>query len=324
VTADNAKRIAGQARRALKALERFRYALLNRGAQPGLLQKALACFLLALLGFVFLYPLFHMLMYSLMDAEDLRNPLIVYLPTGLDLTNYAAAAKTLNYFKSLLTSAYVSVIPAVLQSVVACVTAYGLARFEFPGKKIIFALMLATFLIPPTITMLPQFLIYKQLGLVDTPLAFSLPALFGQGLRSALFILVFYQILRTIPRSFEEAAMMDGAGALGRFFKIVLPLAIPGFVISFLFSLVWYWNETTLSAIYFGNELTTLPLQLEKFAMSFSRAYPASSTLRGGKTLNEAVYMAGTLLNILPLLILYFFTQRQFVQSVDKTGITGE
>lgn len=287
---------------------------------PGLLSRA---FILFSFGFVFLYPLFYMAMKSLMDVPDLRDPLVTYIPTFFDWTNYQAAARVLNFWPSLGNSLYVALLPALCQSAAACLTAYGLARYSFPGRKLIFALVVFSFLIPPMVTMLPQFLLYKQWGLIDTAFAFTLPALFGQGIRSAILVLVFYQIFSHIPKSLDEAALVDGANALVLFFRIAVPLSLGGFVISFLFSLVWYWNETTLTALYLGNVLTTLPMQLERFEMTFNRVFGARSA-RGAKSINEAIYLAGTLLSILPLLIFYFFTQKQFVASVDRAGITGE
>ena len=98
---------------------------------------------------------------------------------------------------------------------------------------------------------------------------------------------------------------------------------MPAYIVSFIFSFVWYWNETTLSALYFGNKIKTLTLGLQNFAATYQNVYSMSVT-QGGKNLNEAISMAGTLISILPLLIFYFIFQRWFVQSIDKTGITGE
>jgi len=277
-------------------------------------------FLLISFGFVFIYPLIYMVGYSFMSQGDLRSALVTYLPTAIDTSNYATAASVLNFWPSLLNTLYVAVLPAICQTAVACITAYGLSNYRFPGRRIVFALVVATIIIPPTITMLPQFLIYKSLGLTDTLFAFAIPAVLGQGLRAAIIILVFYQIFNMIPRSLYDAARIDGAGPVKLFIRIGVPLAKAGFVIGFLFSLIWYWNETTLAAMYMGNKISTMPMQLETFAQNFSHHYSA----RSGKSLNEAVYMAGTLLSILPLIVFYFFTQRQFVQSVDKAGITGE
>jgi multiple sugar transport system permease protein len=277
-------------------------------------------FFLICFGFVFLFPIIYMLGYSFMSVEDIRSALVTYVPTHLDLSNYQTAARVLDFWPSLFSSIYVAALPAACQTIASSLTAYGLSRFRFPGRSLIFILVVATVVIPPTTTMLPQFLMYNSLGLTGSVFAFILPALFGQGLRSGLMILVFYMIFNTIPKTLYEAALIDGAGAVRLFLRIGLPLVKSGIVIAFLFSFIWYWGDTTLTTIYMGNEISTLPMQLERFMQTFTRIYANNA----GKSLNEAVYMAGTLLSILPLLIFYFVIQKQFVQSVDKTGITGE
>jgi multiple sugar transport system permease protein len=281
-------------------------------------------FFLILIGFVFLYPIIYMISYSLMDTKDLINPLIKWIPSKLYLGNFAEANKVLEFFPSLIKTLYVTIIPSVLQTIAASVIGYGFARFKFPFKNILLALVVATFIIPPQVTMIPQFLMYKNLGLIGSVLSYILPAVLGQGIKSAIFILIFYQFFKMLPKSLEEAAQIDGAGYLRIFFTIAVPSAIPAYVISFLFSFVWYWNETTLAALYFGDVIKTLPLQLQNFAATFQKLYPVDPNGQTGKNLNEAINMAGTFLNILPLLIIYFFTQRWFVESIDRTGITGE
>jgi multiple sugar transport system permease protein len=290
----------------------------------GVLFKAIVYFLLILIGFVYLYPLFYMVTYSFMDTADLINPLIKWIPSELYTGNFERAAKVINFFATLWQNIYVSFLPALIQTLSVAVIGYGFARFRMPGKSILFALVLATFIIPPQITMIPQFLMYKDLGLIGSIFSYVLPATFGQGLKSGLFILIFYQFFKMIPKSLEEAAQIDGAGALKIFFRISVPMALPAFIITFLFSMVWYWNETTLAALYFGDQLTTLPLQLQKFAATYQKLYPVSPNSETGRSLNEAINMAGTFLNILPLLIVYFFTQRWFVESIERSGITGE
>jgi multiple sugar transport system permease protein len=184
--------------------------------------------------------------------------------------------------------------------------------------------VLATFIIPPQITMIPQFLMFQELGLLGSIFAYLIPAIFGQGLKSGLFILIFYQFFRSIPKALEEAAQIDGAGPYRIFAVISVPMAVPAFIISFLFSMVWYWNETTLAALYLGDQLRTLPLQLQQFAATYQKLYPVAPNSQTGRSLNEAINMAGTFLNMIPLLIVYFVAQRWFVESVERSGITGE
>jgi len=293
-------------------------------AGEGVVYKLAVYFLLTLIGFVYLYPLFYMVTYSFMDIDDLIDPLVTYIPSGLYMDNFARAAAVMDFFNTLWENMLVSFVPAIVQTVSAAVIGYGFARFRIPGKSILFALVLATIIIPPQITMIPQFLMFKDLGLIGSIFSYIIPAAFGQGLKSGLFILIFFQFFRAIPKALEEAAQIDGAGAYKIFAVISVPMAVPAFIISFLFSMVWYWNETMLAALYLGGKLTTLPLELQNFAAAYQKLYPVDPNAQTGRSLNEAINMAGTFLNIVPLLIVYFFTQRWFVESIERSGITGE
>ena len=299
--------------------------LLGTSWKMGILFKIMLYVLLVIFGFVFLYPLIYMVSYAFMTPEDVVNPFVHYLPTQwFYMGNFTLAYQVLNYMKALGRSLLIAVLPAILQCVSTSLIGYGLARFRVPGKGVILALVLATFIIPPQATMIPQMLMYTNVGM-DNILAFLVPALFGQGLKSAIFILIFFQFFRSLPASLEEAAKIDGAGIIRIFVFIAVPLAFSGYLLTFLFSFVWYFNETTLTALFLGSKFQTLPLALESFLQSFNDMNSgAASSGETGKTINEAIYMAGTFLSILPLLIIYFIAQKQFVESVDKAGITGE
>lgn len=299
--------------------------LLGTSWKMGILFKIMLYVLLVIFGFVFLYPLIYMVSYAFMTPEDVVNPFVHYLPTQwFYMGNFTLAYQVLNYMKALGRSLLIAVLPAILQCVSTSLIGYGLARFRVPGKGVILALVLATFIIPPQATMIPQMLMYTNVGM-DNILAFLVSALFGQGLKSAIFILIFFQFFRSLPASLEEAAKIDGAGIIRIFVFIAVPLAFSGYLLTFLFSFVWYFNETTLTALFLGSKFQTLPLALESFLQSFNDMNSgAASSGESGKTINEAIYMAGTFLSILPLLIIYFIAQKQFVESVDKAGITGE
>ena len=290
----------------------------------GLVQKLCIYGFVIIIGFVFIYPLLQMISDSLMSPEDIVNPLVEWIPQHIYTDNYSRALNILDYWKSLASSLYVSILPALLQMCSCSLVGYGLARFEFRGKKVIFALVLATFIIPPQVTMIPQFLMYKDLGILYSIKAYILPAIFGQGIKSAIFILVFYQFFCQLPKALEEAAKVDGAGNLRIFFKIAVPTALPAYLLTFLLSMVWYWNDTYMATMYFGTQIQTLPMKLSAFEATFKQMYPAAAGVNTGNTVNEAIKMAGTFLNILPLLIIYFFTQRWFMEGIDKSGITGE
>lgn len=273
------------------------------------------------IGFVFLYPVLYMVVNSLKSVEDLVDPAIEWLPRSICFDNFSKAFATLNFGTAFVNSLLASLIPAVLQSFSCAVTGYALARFSIPGKKLWMALMVAVFIIPSQIMLIPRYLMFNQYGMINTLLPQFLPALFGQGLKSSVFILVYFNFFSTYPKSLDESAYLEGAGRLTVFFRVALPLAVPAHVVSFLFSFVWYWNETTQASLMFGSVIKTLPIKLGSFADSYKSLYASDVSF---SSVNEAVSLAGTLLSILPLLIFYLILQRQFVESIEKSGITGE
>ena len=279
--------------------------------------------LLIALGFVYLYPLLFMFVTSLKSPTDLLNPMVQWIPTEIYMGNYVKAWRVLNYPTTIVSSILVSVIPSLIQAAVCSVIGYGLARYRFKGKGLIFALIMATFIIPAQNTAIPQMLTFKSLGLLGNIFAIILPALFGQGYRSAIFILIFYQTFISLPKVLEEAARLDGASDLKVFLLVGLPAAVPAFIVSIIFSTVWYWNESYLTLMFLEGGVQTLPMQLAKFTQAYENLYP-SGMVNIFDRLNEAVKLAGTFLNILPLLVMYFVLQKWFVESVEMTGITGE
>lgn len=303
--------------------ERLLGLLFGNRASRGLTFNIFLYTLLIAIGFVYLQPLLFMFITSLKSPNDLLNPMVQWVPTQFFLGNYEKALLVLDYRDSLITSALMSVIPAALQTVVASVVGYGLARYRFWGKPVVFILLLATFIIPPQNTVIPQMLAYRELGLLGQPLALILPALMGQGFKSAIFVLIFYQNFQSFPKVLEESAQLDGASDLRIFFNIAVPSALPAYIVSFIFSIVWYWNETFLTVVFLEGGVTTLPMQLSRFTQAYENLYPPG-TVNIFDRLNEAVKMSGTFLNILPLLLMYFILQRWFVRSVEMTGITGE
>lgn len=303
--------------------ERVSHLLFGNRAHRGWIFSIALYALLIAIGFVYLQPLLFMFVTSIKSPGDLLNPMVQWVPTELFAGNYEKAYQVLNYPQSLLSSIVISVIPSLLQTAIASIIGYGLARYSFRGKRLIFLLILATFIIPPQNTVIPQMLAYRDLGLLGNPLSLILPAMMGQGFRSAIFILIFYQSFISLPKVLEESARLDGASDLRIFFSVAVPSALPSYIVSFIFSVVWYWNETFLTVIFLEGGVTTLPMQLSRFTQAYENLYPPG-TVNIFDRLNEAVKMSGTFLNILPLLVMYFVLQRWFVESVEMTGITGE
>ena len=304
-------------------LDYWKSVLFGNRTSYGLVFTTVLYVLLIAIGFVYLYPLLFMFVTSLKSPEDLLNPMVQWVPTQLYTGNYLKAYQVLDYPNTLASSLLMSVIPSLLQAAVCSVIGYGLARYRFPGKNLLFALILATFIIPAQNTVIPQMLTYKQLGLLGDPLVLILPAVLGQGYKSAIFILIFYQTFQSLPKVLEEAARLDGASDVKIFFEIGLPAAVPAFIVSIIFSTVWYWNETFLTVVFLEGGLQSLPMQLSKFVQAYENLYPPG-TVNIFDRLNEAIKLSGTFLNILPLLLMYFVLQKWFVESVERTGITGE
>lgn len=297
--------------------------LLGTSWKMGILFKIMLYVLLVIFGFVFLYPLIYMVSYAFMTPEDVVNPFVHYLPTQwFYMGNFTLAYQVLNYMKALGRSLLIAVLPAILQCVSTSLIGYGLARFRVPGKGVILALVLATFIIPPQADHVRQMLCTPT-WIRITFWRFWCPLCSDRDLK-ARFHPGFLPVLPLFAASLEEAAKIDGAGIIRIFVFIAVPLAFSGYLLTFLFSFVWYFNETTLTALFLGSKFQTLPLALESFLQSFNDMNSgAASSGESGKTINEAIYMAGTFLSILPLLIIYFIAQKQFVESVDKAGITA-
>lgn len=309
-------------------LNRFRLRIkrivFGKHGDNGVVASTAVIVLLIILGFVFLYPLFYMLSYSFMNLSDLLNGSIQWIPSHFYFGNFTKALKVLNYWKTLGQTIVVAGVPSLIQMMVCSIIGYGFAIYDFRGKRFLLGLVLATFIIPPQITIIPRYILFNRLGMLDSLMTYILPALFGQGINSAIFILIFYQTFKTLPKVLLEAARLDGAGEFKIFTKIGIRSGGSGYLITFLFSVVWYWNETYLASIYFGDKWTTLQLQLQNFVATYATMYSSASSSGGIGNINEGIELAATLLTIIPLLIFYFVTQRWFVQSIDKSGITGE
>lgn len=287
--------------------------------------------LLIAIGFIYLYPVLYMISKSFMNLNDLLDSSINWIPSSLNTANYKQAFKAMNYWKTFKDSILIAGIPTLINLVVCALVGYGFARYEFKGKKLLLGLLIFSFILPPQATMMPTYVFYTKIGLVNSIKAFIVPAILGQGLKSQIYILIFFQFFRQIPQVLIEAAKIDGAGHLKSFFKIAVPSAAPAILVVFLFSIVWYWNESYLTQLYVvgaftsktaGYHWSSLIVALKNFDSSYADARAVAGS--GMADINESIKMAGTMLSILPLLIMYLILQRRFVESIDRTGITGE
>ncbi len=307
--------------------DKVRKFLMGSKDKEGFLKQFFIYALLICIGFIYLYPIIYMISSSFMSLDDLLDSSINWIPSEFNFNNYIQAAKSMDFWGSLVDSILIAGIPTLCNVVSCSLVGYGLARFDFPGKKLVFAIIIFSFVLPSQITMIPTYVLYSNLNLDGTLWAFVLPAILAVGINGPIFILIFYQFFKQVPKVLIEAAQIDGAGYLKSFLQISLPSAGPALITVSLFSFVWYWNESYLTELYVHGVMqesgwTTLVIQLDKFAANYNEY--ATSTGSQATSLNESINMAGTMLSILPLLLMYFVLQRYFVESIDRTGITGE
>jgi multiple sugar transport system permease protein len=292
--------------------------------------KIVIYFLLVCIGYIYLEPIFEMISKSLMSADDVIDPSVQWIALHPTLDNFSVAARVLKMPGSLIHSIAFSAGLAALQTIVAAMTGYALSRYKFRGKQFWFTMILLAFIVPVTVLMIPRLIIFMQVQtsfgaqMIGTVFPQVLMAMFGQGVNGTILILIFWNFFNLIPYSLDEAAMIDGAGPFQVFFHIAMRLSVSTVLIVFLFAFVWNWNETYQTATYLGGTMDLLPLKLSTFDSMFSSNASSGMGSEGMYKINEAYKMSATLISIVPLLLLYACVQRQFIQGIENTGITGE
>ncbi|MBE5786089.1 MAG: carbohydrate ABC transporter permease [Clostridiales bacterium] len=312
---------------------KIRRLLLGSRDKHGLIQSIALYLILIAIGYVFLYPVLSMLVMSFQTMEDLLNTSVQWIPTDVTINNYVEALNVINLNETLWPTLKVTLFPALCQTIACMLTGYGLARFRFVGRRLVMAGVLLTFIIPFYAIMVPQYLLFTNAGMVGNLSTLLLPAITGQGIFSAVFVLIFRAFFAQLPRSLDEAARVDSAGEIRVFLEIGVPLSLPTIVTTFLFSFVWYWNDTYRNSLLMSDPtkgidgaLTTMLIRLSDFETAYLRfAGIEVGDLRVNQFIqSEAVTMAGTMLCVLPLLVMYFVLQKHFTESIERSGITGE
>ncbi|MBP1988481.1 carbohydrate ABC transporter permease [Paenibacillus eucommiae] len=293
---------------------------LNRYMRQGkrVLLKVLIYAALFELSFLFLLPLIYILSNSAKSIEDYLDATVMLIPNAVHWLNYQEAVKVLQYWPSLKNTLEI-VIPSSIGQLLSCaLTGYGFARYHFPGKGMLYVILLIGLIVPPQTIIISLYSLFHQLGWLNSNLPFTVPAFFAQGLRGSLFILIFLQFFRTLPREMEEAARVDGAGSFRVFFQIMLPLVKPAIVLVGVFSFIWHWNDSFEPSIYFSSmESTTIATVLNALIY-------ANSNINGiipSDYVNEPILFACCLLLVFPLFVLYIFAQRFLTEGVERTGL---
>jgi len=282
--------------------------------------------------FTILYPLITKFSMSLMDQRDLFDRMVKFIPINFRLSNYPEVIGYMNYWKAFGNTIGLSAMVAILQMISTVVVGYGFAKFDFRGRGLLFNCVLIVMIVPPMMTITPLYLNFKSFDLfgllpngsfVGNFAPFIALSITAVAPRCALYIFLARQFFRGVPKEIEEAASIDGAGAYKTFFSIMLKTAKPIMVTIFLFSFVWQYNDTMFSGMmYTGYD--TLSKRLYLLAYTFSNAISMDASGSAGNLGYISIMQAtGTLMTILPLLILYMFFQKQFVQSIERSGIVG-
>ncbi|HWR86182.1 MAG TPA: carbohydrate ABC transporter permease [Rhodoglobus sp.] len=267
-----------------------------------------------LVGFslLFIYPFAWLLAASFKPRGQVFDNALI--PRTFQPENYAQVWNELPLLNWLGNSLFIAILAATLVTVMSSIVAFGFAYFKFPGRGILFGIVLATMMLPGAVTLVPQFLIWNNLGLVGTNVPLWGMNLFG----SAFYIFLQRQFFLGLPREIFEAARVDGVGYWGLFWRMAFPLSVPSFVIVFLFEFQASWNNLQAGLIYLNagsEEGYTVPLGI-------ASAMTKYSPTNGGHGDYQFV-MVAALLVTLPMILLFAFGQRYFVEGVATAGRKG-
>ena len=271
-----------------------------------------------------------------MEERDLYDSTINVIPRHFTLDNFKIAADLMDYWAALGNTLWISLLVSVLQIISCTLVGYGFARYKFPLKNLWFAMVVLVIVIPPSTIQSSLYLNFRYfdilgifslitgqpLNLLDSFAPYAFMCLGCMGLKNGLYIYMLRQFFRGIPKELEEAAYVDGCGTLRTFVSIMLPDAKPILTSCFLFSFVWQWTDGFYSKMFLGN-IKLLSTQLAVIADRMDAWMVNTMKVPGGASVGytNCIVSTGTLMVIIPLLILYLFAQKGFVESLSSSGI---
>ncbi|WP_035769191.1 carbohydrate ABC transporter permease [Butyrivibrio sp. NC2002] len=286
--------------------------------------------------FMIIQPILNKISVSFMTEQDLYNPIVISIPEHFTTANYRLAAELISLKEAVFNSLIISLTIAALQIAMCTLVGYGFARFEFPFKKFWFACVLLVILIPPQtiasslhlhfryfdILGIFKLITGETINLRGSKLPYYLMSAGCMGLKNGLYIYMIRQYFRNIPGDLEEAAYVDGCGTLKTFITIMLPQARPIITSCFLFAFVWQWTDGFYSRMFLGNTKlvsTGLSRIVDSLGAYIQRINGVKTTI--SVAYSNCILATGTLIIIVPLIIIYLFAQREFVESISSTGI---
>ncbi len=260
-----------------------------------------------ILGFSFLLPLLWMLTTALKAPGSVFETPIQWIPENPRWYNYSDVFQKLPLFSRFFVNTFYITLMGTAGSVISSlIVAFGLSRINWPGRNLVFALLIATLMLPGVVTIIPLFIIYRYIGLVGTFYPLWLPAWFGV----AFYVFLMRQYMLTLPRELDEAAKMDGASNFRILWQIIAPLCTPALATIAIFAFLFHYNDFLGPLLYISsNEMFTLQLGLLWFQGRFGNFWH--------------LVMAASVMTIVPVLILFFVAQKRFVQGIQLTGLAG-
>ena len=266
--------------------------------------------LLILVGLTFLLPFLWMLSASLKSVAEIFSFPPRWFPRVRRWSNYTDIFSVMPFGRFVFNSFKVSLLSTIGVVLSSALAAFAFARLRFPGRNLIFALLLSTLMVPGEVTLIPIFFIMRTLGVINTHIPLYLPDFFGNPFGTFLL----RQFFLTVPKELEDAAEMDGAGPFKIFGRIFLPLAKPALVTLAVLTFMWRWEELIRPVIYLGSrEKMTLTVGLTGYFAEFG----------GGEIFRWDLLMAGSVVSSLPILVLFIVGQRFFIEGIKMTGIKG-
>ncbi|GHV32554.1 transporter [Clostridia bacterium] len=285
------------------------------------------------ISYVILGPLIGIISSSFFSNADKYNPMVYMIPQAPTLERYELALLRMDYWNVLLNNMLYVLSLMVIQLVVCSLVGYGFARFQFPFKKVLFACVIIMIVIPTHSIMLPLYMTFQNfdpLGLIGLltgersvnllmePWPMFIMTIFAGGLRSGLYIYIFNQFFRGLPKEIEEAASVDGAGTFYTYARVMMPNAMPSIITVAIFSLVWQYNDTFFSTLFNIKPTIVLSKQIASLQATIVNLDQVMDP-----SISALYVYAGIVLAIIPLVLLYVLLQKQFIEGVERSGIVG-
>lgn len=266
--------------------------------------------LLLSVAVVMLYPLLWLIGASFKSNAEIFSE-VGFWPQSFDFGAYAKGWKTSTEytFATYFANSFLITVPRIAVTVVSCVlVAYGFARFEFAGKKLLFGIMIGTMMLPLIVLRLPQYLMFKEMGWLDTYLPLIVPSAFATD---TFFVFMLVQFLRGIPRDMEEAAVIDGCNSLQLLWHIIVPLLKPAIISVIVFQFIWTMNDFMGPLIYLAS--------VEKYPVSLALKMSIGAT----EEVEWANVIAISVVALIPSVAVFFMAQRHFIEGASSSGIKG-